>query len=108
MATKATSQGLVFRVLDIMGAPHGGWILRLKLEGGEFPGVKAMKGRRMDLVSDHGIAAEVQVAGFPMFGGRPKDDRVARSGRIDVHVTPAEGPAALPPQFLGVWRLQDR
>ena len=108
MATKATSKGLVFRVLDLMGAAHGGWILRLKLGGGEFPGVKAMKGRRMDLVSELGASSEVQVTGFPLFGGRPTDDRVARSGRIDVHVMPAEGPGATPPHFLGVWHLEDR
>jgi hypothetical protein len=29
--------------------------------------------------------------GFAVFGGKPSDDRLARTGRIDVHIEEIEG-----------------
>jgi hypothetical protein len=75
-----------FTVLDAMDAPHEGRILRLQLEDGDAPGVRALKGARIVARSPDGTERRLRVLGFPSFGGRPSDARLARTGRIDVHV----------------------
>jgi hypothetical protein len=35
--------------------------------------------------------AVVHIDGFALFGGRPSDERLARTGRIDVHVVQEDG-----------------
>ena len=92
MATQQARQP-TFTVIDALDAPHGGRILRLKLVEGKAPAVRALKGARLRATSPSGEEREVQVEGFPLFGGKPSDARVARTGRIDVHVTESgEGP----------------
>jgi len=75
-----------FRVLDSMDAPHGGRILRLRLQSGEAPAVGDLKGARMKATSPAGVERIVHIDGFAVFGGRPTNERFARTGRIDVHV----------------------
>jgi hypothetical protein len=92
MSTQQT-RVTVFKVVDALNAPHGGWILRLRLEDGPAPTIRDLRGARLRAVSPDGIEREVRVEGFPLFGGRPSDQRLARSGRIDVHVQDEdEGP----------------
>jgi hypothetical protein len=94
------AQAPTFRVLDVMNGPHGGKILRLRLQSGEAPSVKALKGARMRAVSPDGRAERIfTVDGFAVFGGRPSDKRLARSGRVDVHVLDDES-AGKPPISL--------
>ncbi len=76
----------MFRVIDALDAPHGGRILRLRLQEGSPPRVGDLKGARLDATSPSGDRRTVRVTGFPVFGGKPTDERLARSGRIDVHV----------------------
>ena len=88
MKTKQRSDAVTFRVLDAMDAPHTGRILRLRLQSGETPSVKELKNARFRAVSPDGESErEVTVEGFAVFGGKPSDDRLARTGRVDVHVT---------------------
>jgi hypothetical protein len=75
-----------FRVLDAMDAPHGGLILRLRLQSGEAPSIRELRGARLQAVSPDGRSTIVNVRGFAVFGGRPSDNQLARSGRIDIHV----------------------
>ena len=83
-----------FRVLDAMDAPHGGRILRLRLQSGEAPSIGELRGARMRAVSPDGHSAIVYVKGFAVFGGRPSGSRLARSGRVDLLVERAvNGPA---------------
>jgi len=77
-----------FRVLDAMDAPHGGRILRLRLEAGEMPSIGALKGARLRATSPDGETGAARVRGFAIFGGRPSDERLARTGRLDLHVEP--------------------
>lgn len=92
MATEsATGRGVVFRVLDAMDAPHTGRILRLRLHSGEAPSIRALKGARLSARSPDGRSTTVRVTGFAVFGGKPSDERLARTGRVDVHVE-EEGP----------------
>ena len=84
MTTRKTA---TFRVLDAMEAPHGGRILRLRLQSGEAPAIKDLKGALMKAVSPSGLESTFQIDGFAVFGGRPFDERLARTGRVDVHVS---------------------
>jgi len=92
MVTQRATDTATFRVLDAMDAPHGGRILRLRLNDGHAPSIRDLKGARMRAVSADGTSeATVRVEGFALFGGRPSDRRVARTGRIDVRVTQLSG-----------------
>lgn len=92
MASQRTAERTSFRVVDALAAPHGGRILRLRLRSGAAPTVRALKGARLRAVSPDGESeATVRVDGFAVFGGHPSDDRLARTGRIDVHVVQEEG-----------------
>lgn len=92
MASQRTAERTAFKVVDALDAPHGGRILRLRLHSGKAPRVRALKGARLRAVSPDGrTEATVRVRGFAVFGGRPSDERLARSGRIDVHVSREEG-----------------
>lgn len=91
MATK--TQPASFKVLDALEGPHGGLILRLRLQSGESPSIRRLKGARMKATSPDGSQERFfRVEGFAVFGGHPSDARLARTGRVDIHVTP-EGPA---------------
>lgn len=77
---------MVFRVLDAMDAPHRGRILRLRLQSGEAPSIKALKGATLEATGPDGRTVSLEVTGFAVFGGKASDDRLARTGRVDVHV----------------------
>lgn len=93
----ATGRGVVFRVLDAMDAPLTGRILRLRLQAGEAPSIRSLKGARLTATAPDGRTCSARVAGFAAFGGKPSDERLARTGRVDVHVTEedGEGPISL-------------
>jgi len=93
----ATANGVVFRVLDAMDGPHSGRILRLRLQSGEAPSVKALRGAELVALSQDGRQCRVRVTGFAVFGGKPSDDRLARTGRVDLHVEELDdgGPVGL-------------
>lgn len=59
--------------------------------------MKALKGARMRAVSPDGkVERYFKVDGFAVFGGRPSDDRLSRSGRVDVHVIDEDSGGAPP------------
>ena len=97
MASDTTTAGVVFRVLDSMDAPHAGRILRLRLQSGEAPTIADLKGANLVATSPDGRRCRVRVDGFAVFGGRPSNDRLMRTGRVDVHVTELDdgGPVGL-------------
>lgn len=80
-----------FQVLDALDHPHGGRILRLRLHEGDSPSVRRLKTARLRAVSPEGEERVVEVDGFAAFGGKPSDERLARTGRADLHVHPADG-----------------
>jgi len=82
----ATGKGVVFRVLDAMDAPHTGRILRLRLQSGEAPSIKSLRNAEMSATGPEGQICRLKVAGFALFGGKASDDRLARTGRVDVHI----------------------
>lgn len=86
MATQQTGSATTFTVIDALDAPHGGRILRLRLTEGGAPTVKALRGARLRAVAPDGEVRTMRVQGFPVFGGRPSQDRLERTGRVDVHV----------------------
>ena len=90
-AETATGQGLVFRVLDAMDAPHSGRILRLRLQSGEAPSIKSLKDAQMSALGPGGERCTLRVTGFAVFGGKPSDDRLARTGRVDLQIEEVDG-----------------
>jgi hypothetical protein len=80
----------VFRVLDALDAPHGGSILRLRLQEGDAPSIKEIKGATLSGRAPDGTEASARVRGFAVFGGKPSDERLKATGRIDVHVEDAQ------------------
>ena len=92
MGAGAGSHKAVFKILDAMDAPHGGRILKLRFLSGETPTVKSLKGAKMQATSPSGdTSCTCTVDGFAVFGGKPSDARIARTGRVDIHVSSAEG-----------------
>ena len=81
----------MFKVLDAMDAPHTGRILRLRLQAGEAPKVRALKGARLKATAPDGRTCTGVVDGFALLGGRSPDARLARTGRVDVLLRDQEG-----------------
>lgn len=81
----------MFKVLDAMDAPHTGRILRLRLQAGEAPKARALKGVRLKATAPDGRTCTGVIGGFALIGGRSPDERLARTGRVDVHVRNEEG-----------------
>ena len=75
-----------FSVIDSHDHPHGGRILRLRLRRGDAPTVRELKRRPLLARARDGREARLRVEGFAAFGGRVTDDRLASTGRVDVHV----------------------
>ena len=95
MAATQGNRQPTFRVLDAMDAPHGGRIIRLRLQSGEAPSVGSLKAARLRATSPDGRSTTMTVRGFAVFGGTPSDERFARTGRIDVHVDEDGPPVGL-------------
>jgi hypothetical protein len=92
MESVAQNHKAIFRVLDSMEAPYGGWFLKLRFEAGDAPTLRELKGATLRVSSPDGVTSfDVKVMGFPLFGGHPSDDRLHRTGRVDVHVVVSDG-----------------
>lgn len=93
-----------FRVIDAFDGPHRGRILRLRLQDGDPPTVRSMKGARLRAVSPDGVERFARVESFPVFGGVASDERIRRTGRLDVTVT-QEGAGADQPEISATWEV---
>lgn len=91
MATNQGSRQPTFRVLDALDAPHGGRIVRLRLQSGEAPSLGSLDGATLHATAPDGARTRLRVRGFAVFGGKPSDERLTRTGRVDLHVD-EEGP----------------
>lgn len=76
----------VFRVVDAYDHPHGGRMLRLRLLLGSAPSVKALRNGVLRARSHNGAEMQIRVSSFAVFGGRPSDSRLARTGTADVMI----------------------
>ena len=85
-----------FRVLDVHHAPHGGMILRLRLQEGDAPSIRSIRSSKLVAEGPDGRSCTLKVDGFALFGGKPSDARLSRTGRVDVHVTPTDASAPVP------------
>lgn len=93
-----------FRVIDAFDGPHSGRVLRLRLQNGDAPSVRSLKGARLRAVSPDGEERFARVDGFPLFGGRASDESIRRTGRIDVTVT-QEGSGEDQPTIAATWEV---
>lgn len=80
-----------FRVVNALDAPYTGRIIRLRLQEGEPPKIRDLKGARLLAQSPSGATENLRVLGFPAIGGKPSDDRLVRTGRVDLLVGPENG-----------------
>ncbi len=80
-----------------MDAPHSGRILRLRLQAGEAPPLSALRGASLKARAPDGRVCAAKVMGFALIGGKPSNERLARTGRVDVHVVEldAQGPISM-------------
>ncbi|GEM_PF-2018396 len=88
MTTSAPPKA-VYRVIDAYDHPHGGRILRVRLGQGEALKSRELKGGTLVASSPDGREVRLKVDGFALFGGRPTDSRLARTGRVDIHIRTA-------------------
>jgi hypothetical protein len=86
-----TQQKPAFLVINAMDAPHRGRIIRLRLQGGPAPPLRALKGASLEARSPKGKKETLRVLGFFLGGGRPSDARFTRTGRIDLLVEKENG-----------------
>jgi hypothetical protein len=91
MATEKPRAKRVFSVIDAMDAPHKGRILRLRLKEGEPPTIRQLRGARLVARSPGGVEERLKSLGFAVFGGRPTDARLSRTGRVDLVVDGEDG-----------------
>jgi len=76
----------LLRVIDAIDHPHGGKILRTRLAGDSVPSLGDLKGASFRARSPGGSERTVRVLGFPITGGKPSNQRIRETGRIDLHV----------------------
>lgn len=85
MTTSAPAKA-TYRIIDAYDHPHGGRILRLRLGRGQALTVKELKGEALVATSPDGTESRIRVEGFALFGGKPGNARLVRTGRVDIHV----------------------
>ena len=91
MPTQPQTQKRTFLVIDAMDAPHRGRVIRLRLQGGQPPVLRELKGARLQARSPEGEGETLKVVGFFLPGGRPSDARLSRTGRVDLLVEREDG-----------------
>jgi hypothetical protein len=100
-STREQARGVTLKVLDALDHPHGGRILRVRVSGGDAPGLRSLRGRTLRAEGPRGEESSAKVMGFAVTAGKASK-RLARHGRADLHVEEAEG---RPPISLQ-WRLR--
>ncbi len=101
MPEQTTVGAPALRVIDAFDHPHGGRILRVRVDRGTPPPLRSLRGARLGASGPEGAEGSVRVLGFPVTGGKPSDRRVQESGRFDLHVEVDPG---APPVSRG-WKL---
>lgn len=80
-----------FRVSDVYEVPLRGVMLRLKVAGGE-PSMKDLKpGAPITVWSPEGARRTVSIKDIGLISGRAKQERLERTGEIDVLVSREDG-----------------
>lgn len=94
-----------FNVSDALDVPLRGFLLRLRLLEGS-PSVKDIgRGTRLRLVSPDGRERVVTVTDKSVTGGRNTQERLEKTGQIDILVSSAEAYADDEPIGIG-WKAE--
>ena len=75
-----------FSVVDSLAAPHGGRLLRLQLVSGTPPRLGQLKDMEMVATSPAGRICRFRIRDFAVLGGKVRQARFKREGKIDVRV----------------------
>jgi hypothetical protein len=97
------TQKPAFLVVDAMDAPHRGRVVRLRLQGGQPPSLRDLKGALLEARSPDGEVETLRVTGFFLPGGRPSESRLNRTGRVDLLVERENGSG--PPNVSSQWEV---
>jgi hypothetical protein len=103
MPTHTQTQTPTFLVVDAMDAPFRGRVIRLRLQGGQPPAVRDLKGAVLQARSPGKQEEVLRVMGFFLPGGTPSDARFSRTGRIDLMVELEAGDAR--PEVSSRWEV---
>lgn len=71
----------------------------MRLQSGEAPTIGTLRGATLRCIAPDGRTASVRVTGFALMGGRPSNNRLARTGRVDVHVEEVDGDGPVSPKW---------
>jgi len=74
------------RVIDALDHPHEGRILRVRLDDGEPPSARTVRGSVLVARGPRGQERRVFVLGFALTGGKVSDARIRETERMDLHV----------------------
>ncbi|MCJ7629026.1 MAG: hypothetical protein MUO50_11645 [Longimicrobiales bacterium] len=104
MPTQTQAQKRAFLVIDAMDSPHKkGRIIRLRLQGGQPPALRDLKGATLQAQSPQGEKETLKVVGFFLGGGKPSNARLSRTGRVDLLVETRDG--ADRPMVSAQWEI---
>lgn len=76
----------VLRVVDVLDHPHGGRILRVRIQSGSMPAARELRDATLRARGPDGSERMLEVLGFALTGGKVSDARMRATGRVDLHV----------------------
>ena len=90
MKTSSSSGTARFNVSDALDVPLRGFLLRLRRIDGDLSVKDIATGSRLRLTSPDGAERTVTVLGKSLTGGRNTQERFAKTGQLDVMVSPED------------------
>lgn len=103
MTTKA--EPAHFNVSDALDVPLRGFLLRLRLTGGDFSVKNAGPGTRLRLVAPDGTERIVTILAKSLTGGRNTQERLQKTGQLDLIISSDDAYADNVPVGIG-WRAE--
>ena len=105
MKTRKNGGSYRFNVSDALDVPLRGFLLRLRLLAGD-PSVKDIgSGTRLRLISPDGRERVVTVTDKSLTGGRNTQERLEKTGQIDVLISSEDAYAGSDPVGIG-WQAE--
>ncbi|HUF13290.1 MAG TPA: hypothetical protein VMN78_09335 [Longimicrobiales bacterium] len=105
MKTSKNGGSFRFNVSDALDVPLRGFLLRLRLVEGSPTAKSIGPGTRLRLVSPDGLERIVTVTAKSVTGGRNTQERLEKTGQLDVIIATAEAYAGDQPVGIG-WKAE--
>lgn len=101
MASRNESNGVRFRVSDAVAVPLRGMLLRLRRVEGRPSMKRLAKGSKLHLVAPDGTERDVTIVDYSATGGRATQERLDRTGELDVVISAEDAIADDTPVEIG-------